>query len=157
MAKDFQQWSPFRELERFRRDFDDLFDRFFGGSVSAPWSPATAPKIESYTEDDKMIVRADLPGIDPKDVEVSVTGETLTLRATRQAREENKDRDFRHREVSYGSFERTLALPKGVKTEDIRAAYQNGVLELTIPIPKEAATRKVTIEVEGGKQNSEKK
>ena len=74
-----------------------------------------------------------------------------------QAREENKDRDFRHREVSYGSFERTLTLPKGVKTEDIRAAYQNGVLELTIPIPKEAATRKVTIEVEGGKQNSEKK
>ncbi|MGO9061131.1 MAG: Hsp20/alpha crystallin family protein [Candidatus Binataceae bacterium] len=157
MAKELQQWSPFRELERFRRDFDDLFDRFFGGSVSAPWSPANAPKIESYIEDDKMVVRADLPGIDPKDVEVSVTGETLTLRATRQAREENKGRDFRHREVSYGSFERTLTLPKGVKTEDIRAAYQNGVLELTIPVPKEAATRKVPIEVETGKQSSEKK
>ena len=157
MAKDLQQWSPFRELERFRRDFDDLFDRFFGGGVSAAGLSASAPKIESFMEDGKMIVRADLPGIDPKDVEVSVTGETLTLRATRQAREENKGRDFRHREVSYGSFERTLTLPKGVKTEDIRAAYQNGVLELTIPVPKEAATRKVPIEVETGKQSSEKK
>ena len=157
MAKDLQQWSPFRELERFRRDFDDLFDRFFGGGVSAAGLSASAPKIESFMEDGKMIVRADLPGIDPNDVEVSVVGDTLTIRGTRQAREEKKGRDFLHREVAYGSFERTLTLPKGIKTEDIRASYQNGVLELTIPIPKESATRKVPIEVESGKQNAEKK
>ncbi len=157
MAKDPQQWSPFRELERFRRDFDDLFDRFFGGGVSAASPSAPAPKIESFVEEGKMIVRADLPGVDPDNVEVSVTGDTLTVRGARQAREEQKGRDFLHREVSYGNFERTLTLPKGIKTEDIRASYQNGVLELTIPIPKESATRKVPIEVETGKQSAEKK
>jgi HSP20 family protein len=157
MAKDPHQWSPFRELERFRRDFDDLFDRFFGGGVSTAWPSAAAPKIESFVEEGKMIVRADLPGVDPDNVEVSVTGDTLTVRGARQAREEQKGRDFLHREVSYGNFERTLTLPKGIKTEDIRASYQNGVLELTIPIPKESATRKVPIEVETGKQNAEKK
>jgi len=159
MAKDPQQWSPFRELERFRRDFDDLFDRFFGAGVSTPWQSgaAAAPKIESFMEDGKMIVRADLPGVDPDDVEVSITGDMLTVRGARQAREEQKGRDFLHREVRYGNFERTVTLPKGIKTEDIRASYQNGVLELTIPIPKESSTRKVPIEVETSKKNTEKK
>ena len=152
MAKDPQQWSPFRELERFRRDFDDLFDRFLGEGASTSSSSAAAPKIESFVEEGKMIVRADLPGVDPSDVEVSVTGDMLTVRGARQAREERKGRDFLHRKVSYGNFERTLTLPKGIKTEDIRASYQNGVLELTIPIPKESATRKVPIQVDTGKQ-----
>ncbi len=62
-----------------------------------------------------MIVRADLPGVDPDNVEVSVTGDTLTVRGARQARGEQKGRDFLHREVSYGNFERTVTLPKGIK------------------------------------------
>ncbi len=97
-----------------------------------------------------MIVRADLPGTDPKDVEVSVRGETLTLRGTREAREEKKGRDFMHREVSYGSFERSLTLPKGVRAEDIKASYQHGVLQLSIPIPQGMTPRKVPIQVDSG-------
>ena len=151
MARELQAWSPFRELERFRRDFDDMLNRFFGGAGS--WqesSPMLAvPPIESFVQDDKLIVRADLPGIDPKNVEITVTGNTLTLRGTRRSEHENKDRDFMHREVSYGSFERTLTLPSGIKVEDIKASYQNGVLELAIPVPKEMAARKVPIQVEG--------
>jgi HSP20 family protein len=151
MPKDFQQWSPLRELEHFRRDFDEVFERFFGKGLSSAFSSAAAmPKIESYIEGDKMIVRADLPGADPKDVEVSVTGETLTLRGTRAAREEKKGRDFVYREVSSGSFERSLPLPKGVRADDIKASYQHGVLELTIPIPHDMTPRKVPIQVQPG-------
>lgn len=157
MAKELQQWSPFRELERFRRDFDDLFDRFFGGAAPSTWQSAAAPKIESFVEAGNMIVRVDLPGVDSNDVEVSVTGDDLTIRGVRKASEERKGRDFIHREVAYGSFERSLTLPKGIKTEDIRASYQNGVLELTIPIPKESATRKVPIQIESGKESVGKK
>jgi HSP20 family protein len=150
MARDLQSWSPFRELERFRRDFNDVFDRTMGGAFSAAWPAAVAaPKIESYIEDDKMIVRADLPGIVPKDVDVTVTGNTLTLRGRREARQENKGRDFIHREVTYGNFERSLTLPDGIKAEDIRASYQSGVLELSIPIPTGKGIRKVPIQVEG--------
>jgi HSP20 family protein len=157
MAKDAPQWSPLRELENFRRDFDQVFDRFFGKGLSSSFSSAAMPKIESYVEGDKMIVRADLPGADPKDVEVTVTGETLTLRGTRETREEKKGRDFIHREVSSGSFERSLPLPKGVRIEDIKASYQHGVLELTIPIPQNMTPRKVPIEVAAGEPSAEKK
>ena len=95
-----------------------------------------------------MILRADLPGTEPKDVEVSVTGQTLTLRGTRQACEDANGRDFMHREVSYGSFERSLTLPKGVRADHIKASYQHGVLQLTIPIPGEMTPRKVPIQLD---------
>jgi HSP20 family protein len=151
MAKEgSRQWSPLRELERFRRDLDDVFARFFGGSATPAFSSSAEPKIESYVEGDQLIVRADLPGIDPADVEISVTGDTLTLRGSRESSEEKKGRNFTHREVSYGGFERSLTLPKGVKAEDITASYKHGVLELTAPLPKESAPRKVPIEIDKG-------
>jgi HSP20 family protein len=104
-----------------------------------------------------MIVRADLPGADPKDVEVTVTGETLTLRGAREAREEKKGRDFIHREVSSGSFERSIPLPKGARADDIKASYQHGVLELTIPIPQDMTPHRVPIQFECGEPAAEKK
>jgi HSP20 family protein len=147
------QWNPFREMEHFRRDFDDLFDRFFGrrkrgGTEQAPVEPA----VESYIEAGKMVIRADLPGIDPKNVEISVTGDVLTIKGSREERSEQKERNFVVKEVSYGSFERSITLPQGVKAEDIKAAYKDGVLELTAPAPRETAARKVAIEVEEGKK-----
>lgn len=148
MANDVQMWSPFRELDRFRRDFDDLFDRFLGGRMTRE-PRAAAPSIESYVEDGKLIVRADLPGIDPKDVEITAAGDQLLIRGKRERRDEQKRGEFIHREVSYGSFERTIKLPEGVKPDDIKAAYNNGVLELTVPLPEQAKTRKVPIQVEG--------
>lgn len=152
MAKALQTWSPFRELERFQRDFDEMFVRVFGVGASSPsfLAGTSAPPLETYVEGDKMIIRADLPGIDPNDVEVTVTGSTLTLRASRQRRAGDKDREFMHREVSYGGIERSLPLPAGVKPEDVKASYRNGVLELTVQMPREMAPRKVPIEVEGG-------
>ena len=153
MANEVQPWSPFRELDRFRRDFDDLFDRFLGGRLSRE-SRAIAPSVESYVEGGKLVVRADLPGIDPKDVEITVAGDQLTIRGKRERREEQKRGEFIHREVSYGSFERTIKLPEGTKPDDIKASYNNGVLELTAPLPEQARTRKVPIQVEGAAAGS---
>jgi HSP20 family protein len=151
MANDPQVWSPFRELDRFRRDFDDLFDRFLGGRFSrAP--QGSAPSLESYVDNGKLVVRADLPGIDPKNVEITATGDQITIRGKRERTSERKGNDFIHREVSYGSFERTIKLPEGVKAEDIKASYNNGVLELSAPLPEQAKSRKVPIQVEGASQ-----
>lgn len=152
MANELERWSPFRELDRFRRDFDELFERFLGGRGRAVLGqPATTtPAIESFIEGDKLVVRADLPGIDPNDVEVTVTGNMLVVRGKRETREETKGKNFIHREVSYGSFERAVELPEGVKAEDIKAAYKNGVLEVSVPLPKETAPRKVAIQIESG-------
>ncbi|HEY6394225.1 MAG TPA: Hsp20/alpha crystallin family protein [Candidatus Binataceae bacterium] len=143
--------SPLREIDRMRRDFDELFDRFLGGAwPSRSIAETLTPSVESYEEEGNLVIRADLPGIDPKDVEVTATGNTLTLRAKRESSSEQEGRNFMHREVSYGSFERTLPLPEGVSTDQIKANYRNGVLELTVPMPKQAGVRKVPISIEGG-------
>jgi HSP20 family protein len=149
MANPNQTWNPFREMEHFRRDFDDLFDRFFGrGKRGGKEAAMHEPAVESYIEGDKMVVRADLPGIDPRNVEITVTGDLLTIKGSREDRREEKERNFAVKEVSYGSFARSLTLPQGVKAEDIKASYKDGVLELTAPVPGTMAARKVPIQVD---------
>jgi HSP20 family protein len=143
MARELQIWSPMRELERFRRDFDDLFARFLGASDIS----LSGPPIESFVDGNRLVVRADLPGVDPKDVEVTLAGNVLTIKGSRRSEHENKGRDFLHREVSYGSFERSLTLPEGVKADQVKASYRNGVLELEVPMPEALAVRKVPVEI----------
>ena len=140
-----QKWSPFSELERFRSEFDEMFNRLASGFNWGGGMTTFTPPIESYVEGDKFHVRVDLPGVDPKDVEVTVANDMLTIRGKREHHSEEHDRNCMHRELSYGSFERTLALPSGVKADDIKASYRNGVMELTVPLP--AAERKVPIEI----------
>jgi HSP20 family protein len=153
MAGALQVWSPFREMDRFRREIDDLFDRFMNGGAFGPqWVPTTwAPAVESYVEGENLVIRADLPGIDPKNVEVTVTGNTLTVRGSRESRHEENERDYMYREVAYGSFERSLTLPASVTADQVKAAYNNGVLELTMPAPRELAAKKIPIQIENKK------
>jgi HSP20 family protein len=87
-------------------------------------------RVEDYIEDSTYVVRAELPGVDPdQDVEIDVTGDTLTIKGER--REEKNDK--RHHEMHYGSFYRSLTLPQGVKAEEVTATYTDGVLEIRVP------------------------
>ena len=153
MARDIQAWSPFRELDHFRRNFDDMFDRLLGG-----WAPEAirreinAPAIESYLENGNIVIRADLPGVDPKDVEITVNDDMLTVRGKRESAKEEKGKNYIHREVAYGSFERSMRLPKGVDADSVKASYHNGVLEVRVQAPREMAPRKVPIAVEAHKE-----
>jgi HSP20 family protein len=158
-----EKWRPSRELDRFRREIDDLLERFgvgrdwfqgfpFDRDFFGEWGPAPArPAIETSVEDGKFVVRTDLPGIDPKDVDVKVVGDVLTIKGQREDKRETKKADLFRREIRYGSFERSIALPEGIKAEDLKASYQNGVLELSAPMPKEAVPKEVKIQVEGPK------
>lgn len=151
MPGSLERWTPFRnrQLDRFRNEIDDLFDRFIGKSDlgSHIETPADSPRLESFIEGDQLIVRIDLPGVDPKDVEVSTLGNLLTVKGSRKEKKESKTRNFLRRETIYGKFERSLALPQGVKTDAIKASYEKGVLELTMPAPKELAAQKVPIQI----------
>ena len=97
-------------------------------------------------------MRVDLPGVDPKDIDVSVAGDTLTIRASRERRKEEGSQVFQLGEVSYGRFERSIDLPDGVKSDQIKAKYQNGVLELTMPASPELAGRRIPIEISTGEK-----
>src|SRR6266851_2288528 len=101
MNKALEVWSPMlSELNRFHWDVDELFDRWFGGRMgNGTGNGAFNPALESFVADGKLVVRVDLPGIEPKDVEVMVTGKTLTIRGKREQRSEDKGSDWFRREV----------------------------------------------------------
>jgi len=150
-------------VDRFRREFDDLLERFnldrdwfapfrFDRQFFGEREPAAArPAIESFVEEGKFIVRTDLPGIDPKNIDIKVVGNVLTIKGTREEKRETKKADFVRSEIRYGSFERSVSLPEGIKAEDLKATYRDGVLELAAPVPKEAVPKEVKIQVEGPK------
>jgi HSP20 family protein len=164
-----EKWRASRDLDRFRSEFDDLLERFgfdrdwfsrwpfdrrfFGERESAPARPA----IESWVEGDKFIVRTDLPGIDAKNIDIKVVDDMLTIKGSREEKRENKKTDYFRREIRYGSFERSLSLPEGIKAEDLKATYRDGVLELSAPMPKEAAPKEVKVQIEGAAAPAEKK
>ena len=157
-----EKWNPSRELARFRHEFDDLLERFGfeRGGLFKDWqSVSMRQAIESYVDGDKFIVRVELPGIDSKNVDIKVAGGVLTIKGSREEKQETKQRDFFHREFRYGSFERAITLPEGMKAEDLKANYHDGVLELTAPMPKEALPKEVRIQIQSGetKKDGDKK
>lgn len=116
--------------------FPDLFDWLDSPwSAMLPFGSAQTFRVEDYTEDGKYMIRAELPGLDPeKDVEVSVESGMLTIHAERH--EETKQE--RHSEFKYGSLTRSVSLPEGADPGNITANYDQGILEVTIPVPEQA-------------------
>ncbi|MER6972855.1 Hsp20/alpha crystallin family protein [Nocardioides sp. NPDC000445] len=109
----------------------------------------TAPyiRVEDFVEDGNYVVRAEMPGVDPnKDIQIDIAGDVMTIRGERREEEHDRNRS----ELHYGSFERTLPLPAGVKAEEVRATYINGVLEVRVPYAvEEPKTTRVAIEHNG--------
>jgi HSP20 family protein len=147
-------WKPMRELERMERRMEDLFDRFFGERFPSLWEAERPfwrgegwlPAVESRIENGELIVKADLPGIDPKEVSISVTGNQLTIEGERKHEEKEEKKDYFYRELQYGKFSRTMTLPAGVDAEKIKATYKDGVLHVRMPAPKELASKRIQIE-----------
>ena len=97
-------------------------------------------KVEEFTEEGHLVVRAELPGVDPdQDVDISIVDGTLCIRAERRHEEKTEGRDYRRSEIRYGSFSRTLPLPATAKEEDIKATYKDGILEVRAPIDTSTA------------------
>lgn len=154
MKKALTPWQPMRELETLERRMTDLFDRFherfFGGERprsiwgTENWSPA----VESRVDNGNIIVKADLPGIDPKEISISVIGNELRIEGERKQEEKKEEKDYFYQEVAYGKFTRSVPLPEGVDADKIKANYKNGVLEITMPAPKQIETKKVQVEVQ---------
>jgi len=155
LGRELTPWhTPLRALTEMQQEMNQLFSRFFGEGEQAEnrWvspSESYVPRIESAVRNNTLWVKADLPGIDPKDVEVEVEGNRLTVRGQRKAEHEGSEHGYGHREVQYGSFIRSFTIPEGVKAEEIQAKYHNGVLELSMPLPAELLPKKVTIAIEG--------
>jgi len=140
------RWSPARKFH-FHHDVDDLFLRVFDGATdeaaqrAASWLPAAEGRIEDGT----YVIQLALPGVDPKNVAVSLMDNVLTVKGERQADPDTAGRDYFVREVAYGAFQRSFALPEGVDDAHVEAKSVNGMLEVRVPAPRAATPR--TIEV----------
>lgn len=127
-------------------DFQDLVQRWFEGDVDKSWL-----RVEEFDEDDKLVVRAELPDIDPeKDVEIAVVGDELRIDAHREAKSEHKDKDSYRSEFRYGSFSRTVKLPPGATADDVTASYKDGVLEIRVPVAEPVNPEPAKIQVTRG-------
>ncbi len=129
-----------------QHEMDRLFARLLGRDTMAEGGGLWMPSVESYTKDNHLVFKAELPGVDPKDLDVSVTDRELVIKGERKAEKDTKEENYLYREFNYGSFERHFVLPEGVKTEDLKAKFTNGILEITVPVPAMAKSRKIEIE-----------
>lgn len=133
-------------VRRERTDLPDVFRRFFDTDWDKPWL-----RVEEFVEDEALVVRAELPDIDPdKDVELSVVDGVLHIRAEREEKSEHKGKDSYRSEFRYGSFSRDVPLPAGSSEKDVTATYRDGVLEIRVPMAQAPASEAVKIPVQRG-------
>ncbi|TAK87490.1 MAG: Hsp20/alpha crystallin family protein [Betaproteobacteria bacterium] len=138
--------APFGDVER-------LFDEFFGPRWLRPFGwqrplaevTAYVPSVDVIDREDEVVVRAEMPGYKKEDIEISVSGSTLTLKGETKAEEKEEKGDYYRCEISHGAFSRTVALPAEVDEAKTKASMKDGVLELTLPKVEKAKRRTITI------------
>ena len=139
------QWDPFREL----RSIDNHFNRFLaprGWSDQAPTATsAWTPDVDIFEDESELVVRAELAGIDPKEVELNVENNVLTISGERHLESEDKKENYHRMERAYGSFSRSFSLPRLIDETKIRAEYKDGVLTVHVPKQERAKPRQIKI------------
>ena len=143
------RWEPFRDLVTAQRDFERLFREAF-----SPLSGATelstrswAPPVDIYETEDAIVLKAELPGVDPNDVEVRVEDNNLYLKGERKFEKEVKEQNYHRVERSYGSFARSFSLPNSISADKVKAEFKDGLLTLTMPKREEAKPKTIKIDV----------
>lgn len=142
---------PEFSLARLRSEMDNLFDRMIRDPFGAAFGDETGtelswgPQIDLAESEKDVTVTAELPGVDPKDVEIKVTDNVLTISGEKRHEREEKKRDYHYIERQHGAFHRSVALPSSVDSEKVDATFKNGVLTITLSKRPDAQARRITI------------
>ncbi len=151
------RWEPFREMMSLR----DAMDRLFEDSFVRPWHfwPGMGGgelPLDMYQTANDVVVKAALPGVKPEEVDISITGDTLTIRGEHKEEQEVKQEDYFYKEHRFGSFSRSVTIPVQVKSDKAEATFDNGILTLTLPKAEEIKPRQIKVKpkavIEGGKK-----
>lgn len=137
------RFEPMREMITLREAMDRLFNDAFTPSLSA--SGWQVPAVDLYQTNDEVVVKAALPGMKSDDVQISITGDLLTLKGEFKQEEEKKERAYHLREQRYGAFERTFTLPTAVVSDKAKAEFDNGILTITLPKAEEVKPKMITV------------
>jgi len=138
------RFDPSREVDSLQSEVNRVFDAFFGAGRSAP-SRRWVPAMDLAETDERLILRADLPGLKREDVEIEIKDNVLTVSGERKDRHEEEREGYHRVERVFGSFGRSLTLPRGVDADKVVAEFADGVLEVTIPKPAERKPHRVEI------------
>jgi HSP20 family protein len=136
------------EMFSFRRPLSRVFDDFFlprttteDGSLTWGWNPV----VDIYDNEDNIVIKAELPGVSKKDIEIDIKDRVLTLKGERSADNEVKEDNYYRRESTYGRFERSFTLPANVDPDKIKADYNDGVLKIEVPKPENQKPKQITV------------
>lgn len=141
------RWDPFRDMVTLRDRMNRLFEEAFAGRgeegemVSGNWYPS----VDIHEKEKELVLTAEIPGIEEKDIDIEVEGNTLTIKGKREMEKETKEEDYHRIERSYGSFYRSFALPSYVNPDKIKAEHSDGVLRITMPKKAELKPKKVKV------------
>ena len=140
-------WHPFRDMEEMERRFEDFFGSPFLPTLRRFYSERMgwSPDIEILEKGDKFVVNVELPGVEEDEVDVSVTGNMITISGEKQAESEAKKKGYYYTERYYGSFSRWIAVPTTVDASKVEANYDKGILEITLPKAAEAKANKIKV------------
>jgi HSP20 family protein len=141
------RWDPFRDMVTLREKMNRLFEDVFTGQSESKELAASswAPAVDIFETENDLVMTAEVPGIDEKDIEIKIEDNTLILKGARKFEKETKEENYHRIERSYGSFYRAFTLPNSIDPEKIQAEHENGVLKITMPKRTELKPRKVKI------------
>jgi HSP20 family protein len=146
MVWEITPWGPF-EFDRIRREMDRPWDSFLEGGPmrrTGEWLPS----IDVSETKSDLVIKAELTGMDPKDIDISLSDGLLTIKGEKKQEREEKEENYHLVERSYGSFTRSVRLPKEVQSDKITASFKNAVLRVTLPKSEEAKKKEIKIKVE---------
>jgi HSP20 family protein len=147
------RWDPFGDLVSLRDAVDRLFEESYvrprAGWLASGSTDALA--VDIYETDDAVVVKSAIPGVKPEDIDISITNDLLSIKGETKIEEEIKEGNYIRRERRYGSFQRSLAIPKPVVADKAEAEFENGVLTLTLPKAEEVKPKAITVKAKGKK------
>jgi len=143
------RWEPFGDLVTAQRDFGRLFREAFSSQFGETElsTRSWAPPVDIYETDDDIVLKAELPGVDPKDLEVRVEDNNLYLKGERKFEKEVKEQNYHRIERSYGTFARSFSLPNSISADKVKAEFKDGLLTMTMPKREEAKPKTIKIDV----------
>lgn len=138
----------FNELDQMRRRMGEMFGSFPTRLPSRLFEAETwTPLVEVFQDNGDLVVRADLPGVESKDVKITLVDDVLTIEGERKQEKEVKEEDLWFREARYGEFLRRISVPTGTSPEAVKATFENGILEARVPMPVAAKPKEIPIKV----------
>lgn len=148
------RWSPVREMMNLRDEIDRVFDESFSTLPSIRWGRRSTwgLALDVTEDDDNFVVKASVPGINPDDLEITLTDNVLTIKGERKEEKEVDEEHYHLRERRFGTFSRSITLPVKVNEDKIEATCENGVLTLNVPKAEEIKPKRITIGVKGGRK-----